>query len=511
MSPRCRRGYTPGMHGGFRRRAAPCLLGVLVLSCATQSIHERNWLSLRTAHYEISSALSPKDTSALGRALEVFRAGAGHALGMQLPAEAIPTRVYAFDGRTIIRPFDLRGVSGYFLPGLGGDAIVLRTGDGWEDATPELKSRHVQQLLRAHDSRRRPLWYEEGMGAFASTIESRGWQARVGLPRGDYVTLLRDWHRSSFRGLLATRNFDDFSGRDRKEFHAQAWAVVHYAKLGHAIRSGPRQPLVHYRRLLDDDVAPLQAAETAFGADPAELASQVIEYVERDKMSWLSIQSSKPALPPKPDLRPLSKTQALLTLGWLAVELRRSDIARGYFEMARSSDPGNAEAEAGLGTADRLDARWEEAGEHFRRALATAPGNAQIQLEAGNYYQQRAAATSPTAERADLAGQARDHYRRSLGAEGAHPAAHAMLGASYLLPGEDPALGVAPLEAAAGLLPGSLEVEFLQARLQAALGHVALARIEASNALSRSGSLRIQEDARQFLDSLDVSRAASKR
>lgn len=499
------------MSNRFRPQAASCLLAVLALGCATQSIHERSWVALRTAHYDISSALSPEATRALARDLEVFRAGAAHALGIRLSAEAVRTHVYAFDGRTIIRPFDLRGVPGYFLPGLQGDAIVLRTGDGWEDATPELRSRHVRQLLRTHDARRRPLWYEEGLGEFASTIESRGWEARVGLPRGDYVALLRDWHRSSFQRLLSSRDFDDFSGRDREEFQAQAWAVVHYAKLGHDIRSGPRQPLAYYRRLLDQDVAPLRAAERAFDADPNELARRVLEYVERDRMSWVVVQPSRPSSKSAPDLQTLSKTEVLLKLGWLAIELRRPDIARGYFEMAYRSDPGSAEVEAGLGTADRLDARWTEAEGHLQRALAAAPGNARVQLEAGNYFGERAASVSSSAQRAELARQAREHYTRSLQSKGALPESHAMLGASYLLPGEDPALGVAPLEAAARLLPGSLEVELLQARLQAALGHAGLARVQARDVLSRSGSRRIQEGAQDFLRSLDVSRSASRR
>ena len=495
----------------FRWPVVSCLPLVFSLACATQSLHERSWVSLRTTHYEISSALSPSETRALARDLEVLHAGAEHALGIPLPAAALPTRVYAFDGRSIIRPFDLRGASGYFLPGLGGDAIVLRTGNGWQDATPELKSRHVRQLLRVHDARRRPLWFEEGLGAFASTIEPRGWEARVGLPRADYVRLLRDWRRSSFQGLLSARDFDDFSGRAREEFQAQAWAVIHYAKLGHAIRSGPRRPLVRYRRLLDQNVAPLEAAEKAFGAGPAQLADRVLEYVGRDHMSWISVQPSRPASQWKPELHPLSRTQTVLALGWLAMELRRSDVARGYFERARAADPDSAEAEAGLGAADRLDARWESAQGHFERALAAAPGNTRVQLEAGKYFQARAAATSPPGRQADLASQAREHYTRSLQGDTALPEAHAMLGASYLLPGQDPALGVAPLGAAARLLPGSLEVELLQARLQAALGHPGLAGVQSRDVLSRSGSRRLQEDAQQFLGSLAVSRAASGR
>ena len=85
-----------------------------------------------------------------------------------------------------------------------------------------------------------------------------------------------------------------------------------------------------------------------------------------------------------------------------------------------------------------------------------------------------------------------------------------MLGASYLIPGEDPKLGAAPLGAAARLLPGSLEIELLQARLQAALGNLGLAGVQARDVFSRSGSRRIQEEAREFLQSLESARSTSR-
>ena len=497
----------------MRRFGASCLLAapVLLQGCATESLHERSWVALRTAHYDIVSALSAKQTHSLARDLEVFRAGAEHALGIPLPPETLRTRVFAFDGRAIIRPFDMRGVSGYFLPSLAGDAIVLRTGEGWGDATDELRARHVRQLLRAHDAHKRPLWYEEGLGAFASSIDVRGWEARVGLPRTDYVRLLRDWHRSSLQELLTTEDFEASSAKDRERFDAQAWALVHYAKLGQGFRSGPRRPLVQFRSLLDDGVAPLRAAETAFEADPAELADRVMEYVGRDRMSWFAVKPPRPSAESTPKLRPLPKTDVLLHLGWLSIELVRADTARGYFEMALRSDAANAEARAGLGASDCIEARWSEAQDQFQRSLAAAPDDPAVQLQAGNCDRARAAASALPAEREEWVRQARAHYRRIGKGDEAFPEALAMLGASYLLPGQDPKLGVAPLEAAARLLPGSLEIELLQARLQAALGSPGLASLQAREVFSRSGSRRLQEEAREFLQSLDSARSASRR
>ena len=105
-------------------------------SCNTLPLGGRSWLELRTPHYDIISSLDANDTAALARDAEHFRRAAEYVLGRPIPPPPIRTRIYAFDGRSVRRPFDVGGEPSYLLPRLRGDVIVLRGGGGWTVGEP---------------------------------------------------------------------------------------------------------------------------------------------------------------------------------------------------------------------------------------------------------------------------------------------------------------------------------------------------------------------------------------
>ena len=65
---------------------------------------------------------------------------------------------------------------------------------------------------------------------------------------------------------------------------------------------------------------------------------------------------------------------------------------------------------------------------------------------------------------------ARAHYARAIELAPDIPESHLMLGRTYLLPGEDPAAGIAAAERARALLPGHSAVHFTLAQLYARAG-----------------------------------------
>jgi len=166
--------------------------------------------------------------------------------------------------------------------------------------------------------------------------------------------------------------------------------------------------------------------------------------------------------------------------------------------MAIAANPHNARAHAGLGAADGLRGRWDAAIPQFGRALGIAPDDALNQLDVGAYYHARARETGDAEARAQLAALARRHFARSRELDDSLLEAYAMYGATFLLEGEETQRGLEPLEHASQMLPSSLEIKLLLARLYARLGRSMAARSLALAVYSRTHSEATRAEAQEI-------------
>ena len=100
----------------------------LTLGCASSSPFNQAFVELRSPHFILTSSLGESATRALARDLEVFHAAVLEALGIPLGVHGEqPTRVVAFDGRGVSRPFAIRGQGASLVPGLDGLTLMVRT------------------------------------------------------------------------------------------------------------------------------------------------------------------------------------------------------------------------------------------------------------------------------------------------------------------------------------------------------------------------------------------------
>jgi tetratricopeptide (TPR) repeat protein len=483
-------------------RACAALAAALSLGCATTSLHNRRWLEVRTPNFEIVSSLREKATIELARDLEAFHAGVAYALHLPRSASATndPTRVYAFDGRGLARPFAVRGASSHLLPLLRRRVVVLRTGGGVRgDATRLLRERYSRHMLRRHAGHLRPLWYAEGLGQFASTIELHGATVRIGGVIDEHLRVLRDWSRGSLASTLGANDLERWTSRDRARFEAESWALVHYLELGAQTRPNESPALVRYAQALDGGASQQEAARRAFDASETELAERLDEYLERGGLRWVAVRPRAVFEIGEPRPVALPRDSALIELAELALAIERTKQARRYFEMARATNPHNARAHAGLGSVEWLSQRWSEAEPHYREALAIAPGDASVQHDVGAYFHARAGRASSSSERTQLLESARRHYRRSLTIDPRRADTRARMGETFLLEDEDAEQGLAWLETALQVRPDSLEIALISARLQKKLGHLEAARETTVAVLARTHSRHTADAARALL------------
>jgi len=491
------------------RRPNAALVGLVVLlGCVTTPLPDRDWVEVRTPHFEIVSSLSANDTIDLARNAELFHSATEFVLGAAFPAPVVPTRIYAFDGRGFTRPFNRRGEPGYFLPSLRAAIIVLRTGDGWRlDATESLRHEYVHYLLGNHGGFERPLWFDEGSAEFLSTVEVKDGHVDLGRLRQDHVTLLRDQPWIPLIRILRARDLEDWGKRKRSIFQAESWAFVHYLNFRRGETGQGQAQLGRYFERIAEGVSHERAVEQAFGVSSSDLDGELRRYVRSARFTSVAFRLRHSEAVDTSEMRPLARDEVLTHLGWLSISLARAKQAQRYFERAVGDNPGNARAHAGLGAADALRGRWESAIPHYGRALEIAPGDPLTQVDVGTYYDGRARATGDAETRASFAALARRHYARSWELGDPLPEAYAMYGATFLLEGEATERALEPLEEANRMLGSSLEIKLLLARLYSKLGRYRQARAQVVAVFSRTHSPLMRDRARDLLARIDESLA----
>lgn len=477
------------------------------LGCATRPLDAQDWLAVTTPHFEVVSALGKDATLELARDAERFHQAVEFVLGLPLEAPAVPTRIYAFDDRTVTRPFAIRGESGYFLPTLREASIVLRTGDGWrDDATLELRHEYVHYLLRSQPKLDLPLWFEEGAAEFLSTVAIRDDRMELGRFRADHVRELGDQNWVPLLRILEAQDVEGWPEGRRALFHAEAWLFIHYLNFGLEGQSG-RAGLATFLERSAAAVPVPEAIREAFGSGVDDLDSAVRDY--SDSARFDSVVVGGGAFAPV-DVRPLPKSEAMARLGRLSLALRRPEQAESWFQKSIGEDRLNASAHSGLGVAAGQQGRWSEAVEQIDVALGIVQDDATNHLDAGGYYLTRALGTRSFQERKQLAEGARRHYARSSELQAGLPESYALYGATFLLPGEDPQGGLEALEHARRLLPASTEIELLLARVYSRIGRSTLARERVVGALARAHSPWRRAEAEQILGVIDSTVARRK-
>ncbi|HJO25601.1 MAG: hypothetical protein QF890_00355 [Myxococcota bacterium] len=482
------------------RRAAVLLAVGTLLGCVTRPLLEQDWVVVETPHFAIMSSLGPEATRQLGDDLERFHSAVEFVTGTRLSHAPLLTRVYAFDAPVIERPFDRRGLRSYFLPSPSGPIIVLRNGGGWRgDATRLVRRRYAEYLLRNRDGLDQPLWHDSGFPEFASTIVVWDQGAEIGAHDRRRLEQLRDQMRIPSKRLLSAETLGSY---DPDAFDREAWLVVHYLFFGQPASEAVGSHLRRYSAQRARGTAPTPALRAALGGTSSNLDRRLKNHLRDSRFDTLAMRidhhwNEQPQ-------RSLARDTLCAELGWLAIEIGKLELARGYFECAVAAEPRNGVGAAGLGAVDAREQRWEDAEAHFERALATAPDNARVRLEIAEAYRKRAQTSVDPDARHGLAEAARRQYRSSLELDEQIPETHAGLAATFLIAGEDPALAVAPLKRARELLPASLEIALLDAELLKKLGNPVSARRHANTVLSRTRSKQTARAARAILQQLDA-------
>jgi tetratricopeptide (TPR) repeat protein len=372
-------------------------------------------------------------------------------------------------------PFDTAGepaaVSGFFLRHPHGDYVAVSAGG--RDVRPVLYHEVLHRFV-CHHLPEAPLWLNEGLAEFYSTLEVSRGEAWLGRPVVEHVVRLQRDARRPLSELVAidAESHVYHDGELQGAFYAEAWALVHYLLDGD---DSGRAALARYAGLLRAGEDPGSAFAAVFG-DEAELERRIDRHLRRAPVEPLRAPLGDPERGGGRAAAPVTEAELHYRLGWLLSHHSppRSAAARSHFEAALRADPGHTGATTGMGWLDELEGDHDAARESYARASALDPRDPLPPfLEAQSLLS--AATSLPDDERAASAAQelyeaARDGFRRSLRLEPRLAEAWAGLGAAWVAKRSPSDEGLEALREAFRRLPTRDDVLYNLTLLEARLG-----------------------------------------
>lgn len=439
--------------------------------------HDAEWVVVESPHFEIYSTFSLEKTRALARHLEQFHALIQALTNVPRHASAVPTRILAFADPAHYAELAPEKTGGFFASGLRNHWMLITQPSGQLAAGEVILHEYSHQVLRHGTTRSYPVWYDEGFAELFSTVNvvhdktlAIGAAPKVAgswIQYGEWLPLER---------ILATRSYGELPGDDRSMFYAQSWLLVHYLILDRPAREASFWfSLDRYLDLIELGISPAAAFESVTGESLAAVDRRLratrrvyVGGYEIAKLSYDRREATSRAIAPG---------EVLVRLGELQLARGKAASAERVFREALEADPKNARAHAGLGHALRFGDDVDEADKMFRRALALDPADPLNHLDMARYHLDYATHMWGDAEvMRDHLADARSHCDEAIRLDDSLPEVWAILGATHLAPGEDPADAIPLLERALGGHPSSEEILRLLAEARLVSGDELKAR-----------------------------------
>ncbi len=275
-----------------------CLRGIILvhlLGIARLGFPEE-WVEVRSPNFRIIANTGAKRAREVAGELERIRLVFRTALVNMPQDPGLPIVAFAVRDEKSLREllpeyWEREGAkpAGVFLRGLDKHFVVVRI-----DARSEDRYRLVYHeyfhLLLSLNTRRLPVWLNEGLAEFWEQTVVRGSRVNMGTPNPNHIDLLDRQQMLPLHDLLSMERNPHESDPDRVGiFYAQAWALTHLLLLGDT-KGGSATFLGKYVAMVEEGADPQQAFVTVFGAVD-DMAKKLERYVRQTRMSDLRMEA----------------------------------------------------------------------------------------------------------------------------------------------------------------------------------------------------------------------------
>ena len=307
---------------------------VLVSAAATAQTSPSlsGWHQLSTPHLRVLTDGSDDESRALLRSLEMMRATLVRLAFPHSAGGQVPTRLILFTAGSY-EPFSLRGRSGQFFMTPYESLIVVDAADRSRPARVIAFHEYLHALV-SESGLRVPLWLNEGLAEYYSTLRVTGSRVVLGEPPPRHRRLLRGRAFLSFEELLGLESgASDYLDHEKaSRFYAQSWLLVHFL-MSDAERSGQ---MAAFLALGDRGVPTSAAFERAFGLESQQLDAELRRYLNRRRLPSFGLTVDVAAQTLEVVETALSEAEISLALGLVAAEQSKWDPRPGRVALAEA-------------------------------------------------------------------------------------------------------------------------------------------------------------------------------
>lgn len=335
------------------------------------------WTSVRSKHFLLVGNASEKQIRQVGTRLEQFRAAFARLFGRADLGSNSPTTVIIFKSHDSYRPFKARpNTAGFFQTNPHINYITLTTEVRGEQNPFTVVFHEYTHLLVNNINPNMPLWLDEGLAEYYSTVDITGDQkVMLGRPIARHISLLRQTQMLPLGKLFqVNRASPEYNESDKQSvFYAQSWALVHYLIAGKNGQLAPQ--LTKYVNLLAANVPSEQAFQQSFSMSIENMESELRGHLQRERYPAVTgVLESKLGFDADLKTAQLSEAEVQAYLGDLKLQGERSE-SEEYIQRALALDPNLGMAHASLGLLRARQGRSQEARDSLKRAVAADPNN----------------------------------------------------------------------------------------------------------------------------------------
>ena len=320
------------------------LVLALAMSAWAETPGADPWIAARGPHFTVVTDASAGHAARLVRRFERLRAVFAR-LWPTARTDAKSVIVIAPATRAGLRSLlpaewsldDAMHPAGLMVAGL--ESRVSRSAAHRADSADGVATHEYVHLLVEANIPAAPLWLNEGLAEFFAAGRFDESPAVFGLPHAGHLHVLRTQPWLPLSTLLsATRGAKCVRDRETSAaFYAQAWALVHYLKLGDGGRHAAHADGVF--RAARAGGAPADAAIEAFG-DQASLERRIRDYVNGERFFDARLPAPVPANGDPVERAPA--WDALLLLGDFLTHVAHHEEATRLLAQAAAMAPASA-------------------------------------------------------------------------------------------------------------------------------------------------------------------------